>query len=450
MADTHLETDGPTLKQLHAALDNEHDIRALLSDLHPAAVAHLLESLPLDRRDTVWEQLDADEFAEVLAEAEDGVRLEKLREMQPREVAAVAKELDPDDAVDLLQDLPEALVAQVLAQMDEQNREILSRVLQYPEDTAGGLMNVDAVSVRPDVTLEVVQRYLRARGHIPERTNRLMVVDREGHYLGMLRIADLLTVSPECLVGEIMDTETGAIAADTPEDQVAQIFEQLNLVSAAVVDDDGVLIGRITIDDVVDVIREQGEASLMHMAGLDHEEDMFAPIVFVARRRSLWLGVNLATALLASWVIGLFEATIQEVVALAVLMPVVASMGGIAGSQALTVVIRGMALGQVGRHNAMAIVRHELLVGLINSLLWAFVVSLVALAWFGNPRLGVIVGVALIANLVVAAVAGALVPLVLRKMNIDAALAGGVVLTTVTDVVGFVTFLGLGALYLVP
>jgi len=277
-----------------------------------------------------------------------------------------------------------------------------------------------------------------------------MVVDREGHYLGMLRIADLLTASPECLVGEIMDTETGAIAADTPEDQVAQIFEQLNLVSAAVVDHEGVLIGRITIDDVVDVIREQGEASLMHMAGLDHEEDMFAPIVFVARRRSLWLGVNLATALLASWVIGLFEATIQEVVALAVLMPVVASMGGIAGSQALTVVIRGMALGQVGRHNAMAIVRHELLVGLINSLLWAFVVSLVALAWFGNPRLGVIVGVALIANLVVAAVAGALVPLVLRKMNIDAALAGGVVLTTVTDVVGFVTFLGLGALYLVP
>lgn len=218
MADTHLETDGPTLKQLHAALDNEHNIRALLRDLHPAAVAHLLESLPLDRRDTVWEQLDADEFAEVLAEAEDGVRLEKLREMQPREVAAVAKELDPDDAVDLLQDLPEALVAQVLAQMDEQNREILSRVLQYPEDTAGGLMNVDAVSVRPDVTLEVVQRYLRARGHIPERTNRLMVVDREGHYLGMLRIADLLTASPECLVGEIMDTETGAIAADTPED----------------------------------------------------------------------------------------------------------------------------------------------------------------------------------------------------------------------------------------
>ena len=261
MADTHLETDGPTLKQLHAALDNEHDIRALLRDLHPAAVAHLLESLPLDRRDTVWEQLDADEFAEVLAEAEDGVRLEKLREMQPREVAAVAKDLDPDDAVDLLQDLPEALVAQVLAQMDEQNREILSRVLQYPEDTAGGLMNVDAVSVRPDVTLEVVQRYLRARGHIPERTNRLMVVDREGHYLGMLRIADLLTASPERLVGEIMDTETGAIAADTPEDQVAQIFEQLNLVSAAVVDDDGVLIGRITIDDVVDVIREQGEAS---------------------------------------------------------------------------------------------------------------------------------------------------------------------------------------------
>lgn len=445
-----LESDGPTLEQLNEALDSESSeaIIDLLAELHPAEVAHLLESLPPARRELVWKHLDPDDFSEILAEADDAVRMDRLRTMAAPEVAQLAASVDPDDAVDILQDLPPDLVVEVLESMDAQDRERLSQVLVYPEDTAGGLMNIDAIAVRADVTLEVVARYLRLRGEIPERTNRLMVVDRQNVYVGMLRLADLLTLEPEVMVSDCMDRETGAIAADTPAGQVAQIFEQLNLLSAAVVDDAGRLLGRITIDDVVDVIREQGEESLMHMAGLDHHEDMFAPVLAVARNRSLWLGVNLATALLASWVIGLFEATIQEVVALAVLMPVVASMGGIAGSQALTVVIRGMALGQVGRHNAWALIRHELAVGALNSLLWAVVVGLVALYWFGNARLGLIVGIALIANLVVAAIAGALVPLTLRRLRIDAALAGGVVLTTVTDVVGFVTFLGLGALFL--
>lgn len=456
MPDSHLldsrelAGDDSPLVRLNAALDAESSdaVIATLADLHPAEVAHLLEALPPARRAQVWPHIAPEEVAEVLAESEEAIRLERLQVMPAARVAEVAAELDPDDAVDLLQDLPEPMAEQVLAAMDSHFRAQLDQVLRYPEDSAGGLMNIDPIAVRSDVTLAVVVRYLRLRGEIPERTNRLMVVDRDYHYIGMLRLADLLTRDEDLLVEQCMDAETRAFPADTPSAQVAQTFEQLNLLSAAVVDDDGRLIGRITIDDVVDVIRDQGEESLMHMAGLDHTEDMFAPVLQTARQRALWLGVNLATALLASWVIGLFEATIQAVVALAVLMPVVASMGGIAGSQALTVVIRAMALGQIGSHNAWPLVRHELLIGAINSVLWALVVGLVALAWFGDPRLGIIVGVALIANLVVAAIAGALVPLGLRWAGVDPALAGGVVLTTVTDVVGFVTFLGLGTLVL--
>jgi magnesium transporter len=438
------------LARLNDALDAQSSAAVIetLAELHPAEIAHLLEALPPGRRALVWSHVDPDEVGEVLAESDEAIRLERLQVMPAARVAQVAAELDPDDAVDILQDLPEPIAKQVLAAMDAQYRVQLHQVLRHAQDTAGGLMNIDPIAVRSDVTLAVVVRYLRLRGEIPERTNRLMVVDRDYRFKGTLRLADLFTRDNELLVEQCMDSDTRAIPAHTPSVQVAQVFEQLNLLSAAVVDNDGRLIGRITIDDVVDVIREQGEESLMHMAGLDHTEDMFAPVLTVARHRALWLGVNLATALLASWVIGLFEATIQTVVALAVLMPVVASMGGIAGSQALTVVIRAMALGQVSGHNAWPLVRHELLIGAINSVLWALVVGLVALAWFGDPRLGVIVGVALIANLVVAAIAGALVPIGLRWAGVDPALAGGVVLTTVTDIVGFMTFLGLGALVL--
>ena len=267
--------------------------------------------------------------------------------------------------------------------------------------------------------------------------------------MGMLRLADLLICDPDGSVESRIIDERDPIPATMASHEVARLFEQRNLISAPVVDEAGRLIGRITVDDVVDVIRDEGEQTLMRMAGLDEEDDIFAPVLITSRRRMLWLGVNLATALLAAWVIGLFEATIEKVVALAVLMPVVASMGGIAGSQTLTIVIRGMALGQVGPSNARWLLNREVLVGFINSLLWALVVALVATYWFGWPALGVIVAIALIVNLVIGAVAGTLLPLLMRKLMIDPALAGGVVLTTVTDVVGFVTFLGLGALFLV-
>ncbi|NCF25871.1 MAG: magnesium transporter [Gammaproteobacteria bacterium] len=438
------------LRRLNDALEREaiSEVYALVRELHPADVALLLESVPEGERDIIWSQLDPASVAEVLAEADDAVRASHMRQMAPQALAAVAQEVDPDDAADILQDLPDPVVDEVLQAMDEQYRERLEAVLAYPEDTAGGLMNVDVLTVRADVSLETVLRYLRRRGEIPEKTNRLFVVDRENLYVGMLRLADLLISDPDESVQAHIIAERDAIPATMGSREVARLFEQHNLISAPVVDEVGNLIGRITIDDVVDVIRDEGDQTLMRMAGLDEEDDIFAPVFVTSRQRMLWLGVNLATALLAAWVIGLFEATIEKVVALAVLMPVVASMGGIAGSQTLTIVIRGMALGQVGQSNAGWLLNREVMVGFINSLLWAFVVAIVATYWFGQPALGVIVAVALVINLVIAAIAGTVLPLIMRKLLIDPALAGGVVLTTITDVVGFMTFLGLGAIFL--
>ena len=424
-------------------------VRRVLEGMHPADIALLLESLPVAERDVLWEGLEDAVRAEVFAEAEDAVRTPRMLQMEAAALAEIAREVDDDDAADILQDLPEPVIEEVLEALDSQERDRLQSILAYPEDTAGGLMNLDVVTVRADVSLEVVQRYLRRRGEIPEKTNRLFVVDRENRYRGEMRLADLLIGAPERGVAELMRTEQGGIDASTPAHEVARLFEQRNLISAPVVDEDGRLLGRITVDDVVDVIREEGDRSFLGMAGLSEEDDLFAPVLVSTRRRTLWLGINLATALLAAWVIGLFEATIQQLVALAVLMPVVASMGGIAGSQTLTIVIRGMALGQIAARNVGWLLGKELAVGLLNSLCWALVVGAIAWLWFGDPGLGVIVGCALVINLVVAALAGASIPLLLRRLLVDPALAGGVVLTTVTDVVGFMTFLGLGALFLV-
>ncbi len=429
-------------------LGDVDSVKSLIERLHPAEVASLLESLPQPERDQVWEQLDSEQHTDVLAEAEDAVRASRMAQMNAEELAAVAQDVDLDDAVDILQDLPEDLADEVLLAMDEQNRARLESVLRYPEDTAGGLMNTDVITVRADVTLETVLRYLRRRSEIPEKTNRLMVVDRDNRYLGALRLAALLINDPEREVRTLMEMGLPSIPASMPESEVAKLFEQRDLISAPVVDEQGLLLGRITVDDVMDVIRDEGEHSLMGMAGLHEEEDTFAPVMRTARGRALWLGINLATALFASWVIGWFEATLQQVVALAILMPVVASMGGIAGTQALTVVIRGMALGQIGWSNLRWLMFKELMVGILNSLAWALVVGGIAMMWFGDALLGVIVGAALVTNLVAAALTGAGLPLILRSLSIDPALAGGVILTTVTDVVGFVSFLGLGTIFL--
>jgi magnesium transporter len=309
-------------------------------------------------------------------------------------------------------------------------------------------MDVDVVTVRADVDVEVVLRYLRRRGAVLVKTDSLIVVDRENVYLGILPLATLVTASPDALVGDIMEIDADGIQASTDTASVAIQFEQRDLLSAAVVDSSGILLGRITVDDVIDVIREQSAHTYMSAAGLDEEDDIFAPVLDSTKRRSMWLGINLATAFLAAWVIGRFEATIEQLVALAILMPVVASMGGVAGSQTLTIVIRGLALGQIGSANARLLLYQELAIGLLNGVLWALVVALIGGLWFQDVWLGAVIGVAVVVNLVVAAFAGAVIPLILRRINVDPALAGGVVLTTVTDVVGFVAFLGLATLFL--
>ena len=447
------ELQPPNLTRLQAlrqALDEgtRHKVHRQVNAMHPAEVASLLESLPPAQREVVWDLVDPELEGDVLVELNEEVRADLIRDMEADELVAAAEGLELDDLADLLRELPENVHQKVLRSMDSRDRERLHAVLAYEPDTAGGLMNTDTVSVRPDVTLETVLRYLRMRGDIPDNTDSLFVVNRHDRYLGVLDLAALLTEDPERTVGEVMETEVPGIAPATPTSEVASLFEDRDLLSAAVVDADGRLLGRITVDDVVDVIRDEAEHSVMSMAGLDEEADMFAGVVPSARRRGVWLGVNLGTAFLAAWVVGLFEATIEHIVALAVLMPIVASMGGVAATQTLTLMVRGLALGQVERANARWLLSKEVAVALLNGVAWATVVAAVAFLWFRSWKIAAVIFAAMMVNLFAAALAGVIVPLVLKRFGVDPAVAGGVVVTTVTDVVGFASLLGLGTLVL--
>ena len=420
----------------------------LIGSLHPSEIARLLESLPQTERALIWEMVDPEIGGEVLVELVDEVRDGLIESMQTDEVVAALDGMEVDDLADVVADLPEALTREVLRSLDQQERERLHAVLSYDEESAGGLMNVDVITVRPDVTLEVVLRYLRARGEIPDGTDSIYVVNRNNEYFGSLFLSRLLTLDPNETVAEVMSTELHPIPAHTPSEEVVWEFENRDLLSAPVVDDNNRLVGRITVDDIVDEIRDEAEHALMGAAGLDEEDDMFAPVVKSAQRRALWLGVNLATAFLAASVVDLFQTTLDAIVLLAVLMPVVPSMGGVAGSQSLVVITRAMALGQIDRNNAPGILRKELLVGILNGLGWSIIVAVATYLWFGDWRIGAVIAGAMIINMAVAALAGFGVPLTLKKMDIDPALAGGVVLTTITDVIGYMSFLGLGALFL--
>jgi len=421
---------------------------ALLSDLNPAEIARLIESLPPARREIIWNMIDEDDSSEVLVDLNDEVRTRLMEGMDTQELLTATEGMELDDLADVVADLPESITQQVVNSLSRRDRERLEAVLSYPEDSAGGLMNPDTIAVRPNVTLEVVLRYLRALGKLPDNSYSLFVVDRNDKYLGKLRISSIVTHDQQELVRDVMDQYAEPFIADQSDSEVARAFQDLDLVSAAVVDSQGRLVGEITVDDVVDVIREQADHDILSMAGLDEEDDIFAPVFASAWRRSIWLGVNLATAFLAASVVGMFEGTIQQVVVLAVLMPVVASMGGIAGTQTLTIMIRGMALGRVESSNARWLFTKEIAVSILNAVAWSAIVLLIAVTFFSDLDVGLVIGAAVAINLVVAAVAGFLIPLILQRMKIDPALAGGVVLTTVTDVVGFMSFLGLGTLFL--
>lgn len=438
------------LERLSAALDSgvKNRARSMLSGLSAAEIGDLLESVPLAKRLALWELVDPDQDGDVLVEVNDEVRTSLIRDMTQEELVAAVDELDLDDLADIYDDLPEAVTSRVLQSMDRQDRERLNRVLSYPEDSAGGLMDPDAVTIRSDVTLEVVLRYLRTRGELPEVIDILFVVDRNGRFQGGLRLADLLTSDPQSTVVSLMDQELRTIPVDMPASQVAVEFEHHDLITAPVVDETGLVLGTVTIDDVVDVIRGEGEHSILTRAGLDEEHDMFAPVLQSARKRWVWLGVNLITALLAAGVLYLFEPTLDQIVATAVLFPIVMSMGGIAGTQTLTLMVRGMATGQISDANAQALLRKELAVGLLNGLVFSVVVGAIAVVWYGQLNLGLVIGVAILINLLAGALAGAVVPVMLKRMSIDPALAGGVVLTTVTDVIGIMAFVGLASLIL--
>ncbi|MDG2155505.1 MAG: magnesium transporter [Gammaproteobacteria bacterium] len=438
------------LDQLSVLIEDgaPEQLAAIVAELHPSEVALLIESLPPEKRQIVWDFTNTDDEGDVLLELNDAVRTGLLERITAEEVLAATEGMELDDLADLVADLPQDITDEVIKSLSIRDRQRLESVMAWPEDTAGGLMNPDAVSVQPDVTVDLALRYLRTLGELPDNTNSIFVVDTKDRYQGTVLLSKLVTSNPQTQVKEILDKEAEAIDVSASEAEVAKVFTGLDMVTAAVVNDAGLLLGQITIDDVVDVIQELADHDILSRAGLDEDDDMFAPVVSSSRRRAVWLGANLATGFLAAAVVSLFQPTIEKVVVLAVLMPVVASMGGIAGSQTLTLMIRGIALGRVQDSNQRWLLRKELSVAVLNGIIWAAVVAVVTMLFFASWKVGVIIAAALAINLLAAALAGFSIPLILRRLNIDPALAGGVVLTTFTDVIGFVAFLGLGALFL--
>jgi magnesium transporter len=437
------------LTRIQELMDSS-DVRSLsymLNNLMPADIAHQIESAPPKVRRVLWDLIDKELEGLVIGELSEELSGEILQEMESHEVASITQGLDPDDIADILQQLPEKFIPEVLQAMSEQDRLRVESVLNFAEDTAGGLMNTDTITVRPDITLDVVLRYLRRHEELPSITDNIFVVDRKDSLLGILPLSKLLTSSPNITAREIMVTRGDSIFADMEDSEVARLFKKNDWVSAPVIDQKHKLLGRITIDDVVDVISEEADHSLLSLAGLSDEEGTFTSISRTAPRRAVWLGVNLLTAILASSVINIFEDTIEKVVTLAILMPIVASMGGVAGSQTLTVVVRGMALGQINKSNLNWLLSKEFAVGALNGMVWAIVMGGVAALWFDDLLIAIIISAAMAINLIVAAVAGAILPVILKSFKIDPALAGTVALTTITDVVGFLSFLGLAALF---
>lgn len=442
----HLDKTQEHLSKLATLIENDGEMRAIkrmLNGLRPIEISRLLESSPPPSRKILWSMIEDEHRGEILQEIPDDLTGQLLKTMDTQEVADITEDLDADNMADILQQLPNQVIQEVLAAMTEQNRARVETVLSYEEDTAGGLMNTDMITIRPRFTLDVVLRYLRRHEEIPHSTDQLFVVNQNNVFLGSLSMSKLLTSDPNITVREIMRTDTEAIPATMDDSSVAQLFKQNDWISAPVINEEQQITGRITIDDVVDVIIDDADHSLMSLAGLDEDEDTFAPLMRIAPRRAIWLGINLLTAILASSVINLFQDTIDKVVALAVLMPIVASMGGVAGSQTLTIVIRGMALGKIGSSNRRWLLSREIFSGLLNGILWASALAIITALWFDDMTIAIIIGLATVINLVTAAIGGTLLPPLLKALKIDPALAGGVALTTLTDVVGFLSFLGL-------
>lgn len=439
------------LRTLNNALSNGQfvSVRKLLLELPPSDVAHILESSPSRTRDELWELIDGDFHGDILEELSDDVRNGIITKMLPANVVDALEEMDTDDLAETLSSLPETVLLDILDSMDAQDRLRAEQALSYGEETAGFIMNTDTITLRPDVTIDVVLRYIRLKGELPENTDTFYVVNRTDNLVGIVPVTRLLTADTSDKVSDVMDEESEAIPVNMPDDEVASLFERYNWLSAPVVDENNRLVGRITIDDVVDIIREDAEHSMMSMAGLDDDEDTFAPVMQSTKRRSVWLAVNLATALMAAMVSDLFEATLSALAVLAILNTIVPSMGGVAGNQTLTLVIRGMALGHVNANNSRWLISKEIAIGVLNGVIWAVLIASVIALWKQDYMLGVIIAFAMLVNMIAAALAGATLPMIMKRLKIDPALAGSVILTTITDVVGIFAFLGTATLFLV-
>jgi magnesium transporter len=440
-----------TLQEVNTALENGMfvHVRRILQDMEPEDIAHLLEASPPKERQVLWQLTDPEEQGEILDELSEDVKDGIVSQMEPEKLAAVTEGMESDDVAYVLRSLSDERYQEVLAQMDATDRHRIEKALAYPEETAGGMMSTDFITIRGDVTADVVLRYLRMKGELPEATDALYVVNEQEKLIGHLSLSALITTQPDIEIREVMEDADEAIPVDMDDSEIANLFERRNWVSAPVVDDNNHLVGRITIDDVVDIIREDAEHSMMSMAGLDDDEDTFAPVMKSARRRSIWLGVNVLAALAAASVSNMFEETLAQMASIAVLMTIVPSMGGVAGNQTVALVIRGLAVGHIGDSNTRWLLSKEARVGLINGILWAAIIGGVVVVWKGNIVLGAIIAGAMLTNLFMAGVAGVTIPILLKKYNIDPALAGGMALTTITDIVGLSVFLGLATIFLI-
>ena len=429
--------------------DQITSIQQTLTSLHPSEIARLLESLTPGKRKIIWQLVDQDDEGDVLKELVEDVRQNLIGEMDATELIAATQDMELDDLADLLVDLPETVTEQVITALDRQDQIRLESVMSYDEDTAGGLTNPRIISVRRGITIEVLMRYLKRLNKLPEHTNYIYIVNRNDEYLGALKLVDLFLEDKNKPIETIMDESVKAMLADEDVKQVAMDFQNLDLISMPVIDEKNRLLGQITVDDVVDVIQDQVNSEIFNMAGLDDEDDIFAPVILSTKRRAVWLGMNLITAFVVAGAIGLFQEILQQIVILAVLMPIVASMGGVAGNQTLILVIRGIAMGKIQRSNARKLLVKESSVALLNGFTWSIVVSVLAVVLFQTTwEIGLIVGAAMLLNIFASAIAGVAIPFLLKKMGIDPALAGGVLMITLTDVLGFVTFLGLATLFL--
>ncbi|MDT3705800.1 MAG: magnesium transporter [Thiobacillus sp.] len=427
---------------------NLAELQRKLDELHPADVAYILEALPLDERMLVWDLVKAERDGEILVEVSDSVRESLIQSMDKAELLAAAESLDTDEIADIAPDLPRDVIEELLTTLDAQKRGRLQSALAYPEDTVGALMDFEMVTIRADVTLEVALRYLRRLGELPDQLDKLFVVDRDDLLIGVLPLKRLLTTDPDASVAAVMVEDVVKFHPEDEAHEAAQAFERYDLIMAPVVDGHNRLIGRLTIDAVVDYIRESADFDMLAAAGLKEEEDLFASVWRAAKNRWMWLAINLATAFIASRVIGAFEGSIEKLAALAALMPIIAGIGGNSGNQTITLIIRGLALGHITQANARRLVVKEIGVALLNGVTWGAVVGVFAWLLYDNPALGGVMALAMLLNMLVAALAGIFIPMTLQRLKRDPAIGSSVLLTFTTDSMGFLIFLGLATLLL--